>query len=158
TGKYTVILIASNESKLDQASREIEVMGLPTADFSFEATNNFEAPTTVSFTNSSVNATSYLWDFGDGENSSNINPTHSYSTEGAYTVQRASIHSGGDNFAKKTTTIRGRIGQQFEKLTEERWILASAELGGVGSNEFQDVTLNLAGTYNGENSSAVYTY
>ncbi len=32
------------------------------------------------------NATSYLWDFGDGDTSTSVNPMHSYATDGAYVV------------------------------------------------------------------------
>lgn len=39
----------------------------------------------VTFTNTSVNATNYLWDFGDGTFSSDQNPSHAYST-GTYAV------------------------------------------------------------------------
>ena len=49
----------------------IVVETVPTADFS---SANFG--TTVEFTNSSVNANSYSWDFGDGNSSTNVNPSH----------------------------------------------------------------------------------
>jgi hypothetical protein len=39
----------------------------------------------VSFTNSSINATSYFWDFGDGETSTLENPVHTF-LYGDYTV------------------------------------------------------------------------
>jgi len=31
--------------------------------------------------------TSYLWKFGDGQNSTGVNATHSYVQEGTYTLQ-----------------------------------------------------------------------
>lgn len=40
----------------------------------------------VQFTNTSVGATSYLWDFGNGNTSANANPSHNYSVPGVYTV------------------------------------------------------------------------
>lgn len=40
----------------------------------------------VSFTNQSVNAKTYLWDFGDGTGSQEVNPTHEYAQSGIYTV------------------------------------------------------------------------
>jgi hypothetical protein len=39
----------------------------------------------VTFTNSSLNATNFLWDFGDGETSSEQNPVHTF-PYGSYTV------------------------------------------------------------------------
>lgn len=45
------------------------------------------APLQVQFTDSSVgNVTSWYWDFGDGTNSTDKNPTHMYSNLGSYSV------------------------------------------------------------------------
>jgi Zn-dependent metalloprotease len=44
-------------------------------------------PYDISFTNISSNATTYHWDFGDGTNSTEENPVHTYTAEGIYTVQ-----------------------------------------------------------------------
>lgn len=53
---------------------------------------------TVSFSNTSANATGYLWDFGDGTTSTTFSPMHSYTTAGMYTVKlRASNLSGSDS-------------------------------------------------------------
>ena len=40
----------------------------------------------VTFTNTSTNATSYQWDFGDASNGTSQNPTHAYGSIGNYTV------------------------------------------------------------------------
>ena len=50
---------------------------------------------TVSFTNVSQNAAAYLWDFGDGNQSSLENPTHTYSGSGTYNVTLNTIDSNG---------------------------------------------------------------
>ena len=39
------------------------------------------------FTNLSTNAESYVWDFGDGTTSIEINPTHTYTLAGNYPVK-----------------------------------------------------------------------
>ena len=44
------------------------------------------APATVVFTNASIDAESYAWDFGDGTHSTEANPTHRYMHSGNYTV------------------------------------------------------------------------
>ncbi len=56
----------------------------PTANFSESISGN-----TATFTNSSSSATStlnYSWDFGDGNTSSIQNPSHTYATNGTYTI------------------------------------------------------------------------
>lgn len=43
---------------------------------------------TYSFSATGVsNATTYSWDFGDGNSSTDVNPTHTYNTAGSYTVK-----------------------------------------------------------------------
>jgi hypothetical protein len=56
----------------------------PIASFQFavSATNFLE----VTFTNFSQNATSYDWNFGDGQTSTEANPVHTYAAPGSYTV------------------------------------------------------------------------
>lgn len=58
------------------------------ATFDFEATTNIlgQAPLNVQFENSSTNAVSYAWDFGDGNSSTDESPLHVYSSGGIYTV------------------------------------------------------------------------
>ena len=45
------------------------------------------ASLTIAFTNMSVNASSYFWDFGDSINSALISPTHIFSQAGTYIVK-----------------------------------------------------------------------
>lgn len=61
-----------------------------------------EAPLTVTFSDNSSNAVSWLWDFGDGENSSVRSPVHIYSNAGTYTVRLVVKGAGGTDF---TTAI-----------------------------------------------------
>ena len=56
------------------------------ADFSYSSDNNFTAPTTVSFVNQSINALSYNWDFGNGQTSTEENPSVLYDEGGTFTV------------------------------------------------------------------------
>lgn len=65
----------TKESYESQYSNSVTVSSVeaPIADFSFEIDYN-----EVNFTNLSENATSILWDFGDGVISSEYDPSHSY--------------------------------------------------------------------------------
>jgi PKD repeat protein len=57
-----------------------------TADFSVN-TSTGSAPLQVQFINQSMGiTTSYLWRFGDGDTSNQMNPAHTYTTQGLYTV------------------------------------------------------------------------
>lgn len=58
----------------------------PEAAFTADVTEFCDAPATVSFTNSSLNGVNFTWDFGDGNTSTEINPSHTYNATGTYTV------------------------------------------------------------------------
>ena len=53
------------------------------------------APLTVYFTNKSVNATSYHWDFGNGESSREENPVYEFREPGQYIVTLTAENNGG---------------------------------------------------------------
>ncbi len=50
---------------------------------------------TVTFSNGSSNADTYNWDFGDGNMSTEVNPTHTYGAEGEYTVTLTATGANG---------------------------------------------------------------
>lgn len=51
----------------------------------------------VQFTNYSDHATGYLWDFGDGTTSAEIDPSHDYLTDGLFTVQLVAMSDCGND-------------------------------------------------------------
>jgi len=64
------------------------------AEFTASVTESCQVPFTVNFSNSSFNASSYLWDFGDGNTSSDLSPSHTYTDLGNFTVKL--IADGGE--------------------------------------------------------------
>ncbi len=65
----------------------VQVMPAPTPNFNFSPASPISPGTSVSFTNASVGAFGYSWNFGDGfPPSTAANPSHTYSTVGTYTV------------------------------------------------------------------------
>ncbi|MBW4888859.1 gliding motility-associated C-terminal domain-containing protein [Mucilaginibacter sp. HMF5004] len=89
-GTYTLVvtlgLCSSDAATILVNSTDI----IPVSVASFTA--NVAIPSTVyfpdgvSFTNTSTNADSYIWDFGDGTTSTDVNPVHFYTAKGDYTV------------------------------------------------------------------------
>jgi len=75
-----------------QASLQVEVLAAPVAGFdtsnvSFDANGNPE----VSFTNTSQGATSWSWDFGDGQTSTDANPKHIYANNPASAASTVTV-------------------------------------------------------------------
>src|SRR6202012_5856413 len=79
TKTFTTTLIGTSVAGCkDSTKNTIKVFGKPVAAFSSNATASC-APFNVSFTNSSQNAISYVWDFGDGTaTSTSVTPVHSF--------------------------------------------------------------------------------
>lgn len=93
SGTYTVQLIAtSNFSCVDTTTILIVVDSIPTSNFGYtiECIGN---PTT--FTDSSFNALTWHWDFGDGDTSTTQNPTHLYAVAGTYNVTLTTTNAAG---------------------------------------------------------------
>jgi PKD repeat protein len=91
-GTYTVNLTVSNTNNTDSKLSAIIVLGKPTivpplvANFSSNVSNGFVL-ISIQFIDLTENATSCYWDFGDGNNSTEQNPVHTYSAAGNYTVK-----------------------------------------------------------------------
>lgn len=68
------------------------------ATFSGNILTSCSVPTTVTFTNTSTNATTALWDFGDNTTDNAYNPSHTYTAPGTYNVTLSvSSACGSDN-------------------------------------------------------------
>ena len=80
----------------------------PDADFSADVTTG-PAPLTVSFTNGTDTPegcpATYVWAFGDGQNSAIQHPSHQYTTPGTYDVQLTATTTGGSDIETKTAYI-----------------------------------------------------
>jgi len=82
---YVVTLAVTNTYGSDWITATIAVYNLPAAAFDY-APPSGPAPLTVHFTNTSEYAGVLLWEFGDGETSTQQDPVHVYQVEGVYHV------------------------------------------------------------------------
>lgn len=93
TGYFSVMLIAGNGTCVDTAKyQNLIYVNPPKALFTFTL-NNCSDRKTIAFTNNSIGATSYLWNFGDGGTSTLTNPTHTYASNGTYQVILKAMNS-----------------------------------------------------------------
>ena len=112
TGDSNVSLIVkTQEGCADSITKTIQVDTVPTALFSYTPLYG-TAPLLVTFNNRSINASSYIWNFGDGESDTTsvpqINPPpHIYAQNGSYNVELYAYNIYGcyDSFARTVQVI-----------------------------------------------------
>ncbi|MBN4065707.1 gliding motility-associated C-terminal domain-containing protein [Candidatus Amoebophilus asiaticus] len=114
TTTYTVIASDGNCINKDTLIITVDT-SIVTANFTATAPNNIPL-ITVTFTNTSTGADSFLWDFGDGGTSTDENPVHTYNDDNVYTLTLIAFNSSG---CADTLTIPGFLqnGVTFESLT-----------------------------------------
>jgi gliding motility-associated-like protein len=108
-GNYSVTFIVTNSQGCNKAivkNAYIHAIAKPNASFTMTNNASCTAPLTVSFTNTSLNASSYSWDFGDGGTSTSASPTHPYTTAGFYNVRLIATSIGG---CSDTVTINNGV-------------------------------------------------
>jgi FOG: PKD repeat len=96
-GTYTVKLYAFDSTscnKIDSSTAIISVKSIPVAAFIFAPQPPLEN-TATNFTNQSVGATNYVWNFGDGDTSIEVNPTHLFNATGTFNVCLTAINDAG---------------------------------------------------------------
>jgi Zn-dependent metalloprotease len=76
-----------------------------TAAFSGDVTTSCSVPFTVNFTNTSTNASSAAWDFGDNTTDTLYNASHTYTTPGTYNVQLNVSSACGTNTTVQNSYI-----------------------------------------------------
>ncbi|PCH67957.1 MAG: hypothetical protein COC06_10425 [Bacteroidales bacterium] len=104
-GNFTVSLVATGDGGEQTVSKTIDITHLaPVASFTIDNTSAL-LEEVITFTNTSENTTSYLWDFGDGRTSTEENPKHSFSIGGTFTVSLTATGDGGEDTLTKTVEI-----------------------------------------------------
>lgn len=116
-GKYSVTLSASNASGQTVTNSKpqiIEVDVRPIANFK-TTPNPVYVPGGILYTiNLSQDATSYSWDFGDGETSTDVRPEHVYKKEGDFTITLvASNVYGCSDTTKVTSAVTVKLGGEI---------------------------------------------
>jgi PKD repeat protein len=102
-GTYTVVLLAKNKKSSVTKVYQVTVNNAPKPkpSFAFKSNGNGQ----IAFTNNTTGADSYLWNFGNGESSSEQNPTYSFTKNGTYEVKLSATNFNGTSEAKQNVTI-----------------------------------------------------
>jgi PKD repeat protein len=106
--------------------------GPPVTDFSGDPTSG-QAPLTVNFTDLSVgDPTSWDWDFGDGNTSTDQNPTHQYAANGTYTVSLTATNAYGSDTETKVDYIT--VADQTQDAMHVNDIVVTRKTAGPNCN------------------------
>ena len=88
-GSYNVSLLATNNigcNSVYNLPQSIAVHEVPSAQFTSNSTVTCDPAIGFQFAPNQTNASSYLWDFGDGTTSTQVSPLKAYTTPGVYSV------------------------------------------------------------------------
>jgi PKD repeat protein len=101
-GQHTVSLIVTNDYGTDNLTKVCQTIyvGMPEAEFEYETEE-----LTASFTNFTQNATHYVWEFGDGNTSTEANPTHIYAQPGTYMVELTADNNCAAHIFQQVVTV-----------------------------------------------------
>lgn len=155
-GSYQVSIVLQESPCHDTLSQTFLVNGsAPVPSFTFNAGSN----NTVYFTNTSTNATSYLWDFGDGQTSTQASPSHVYAASGTFTICLTATNNCGSVQACSTWTCTFPVAGYTYSLSGPTITLQSTATGatsvlwnfgdgGTATGNSVSHTFAASGTYN----------
>jgi PKD repeat protein len=92
TGTYTISLVATNSCGSQTITNVVSVCTPPNAQYTY-TTNGL----IINFTNTSTNATSVVWNFGNGYITNFTSPNYTYAATGTYSVCLNTTNSCGTN-------------------------------------------------------------
>ncbi len=126
SGIYQIQLIANGPGGSDTTIQNIHfiIVPRPEADFIESSDSLFLPAATLTLTNTSVHASSYYWDFGDGYSSSDSNPWHTYTIADQYSVVLTAYSAScGENSDTVIVHVFNPLGL-VEKPIEFDYVLA----------------------------------
>ncbi len=95
SGTYQVRLINTYSFCTDSVTQPLTIAPTPVAAFSSDKVFKCQPSLDVAFQNQSTNAVSWQWDFGDGNQSTEQNPVHTYADFGYYPVRLIATNASG---------------------------------------------------------------
>ncbi|MDX2430409.1 MAG: PKD domain-containing protein, partial [Bacteroides sp.] len=105
----------------------------PVVEIFFEA--DMDDPYTINFTTTSSNASSFSWEFGDGNVAVGAEATHTYLQSGEYMVKVTATGDGGEAMATKDVSIAASISEILsggpDAMNGKTWLVSRTSTSGV---------------------------
>lgn len=142
SGKHEVSLRVVSPNGCEHVySREVEVKGVPVV--LFTVTPSESNPLLVSFVNQSSGGVSFLWDFGDGTQSTEVSPLHAYTAPGIYRIELTATSADGCNSRFAQDIEVGKLDRDIS--IDSLWLSANMDAakllvsnnGNIGVSSFQ---------------------
>ncbi|QQS31311.1 MAG: S8 family serine peptidase [Sphingobacteriales bacterium] len=136
SGTYTITLIAANATCNHASTQDITITALPESGFTYTKNGlilSVSATTSI--------ATSYLWNFGDGNTSNGQNAVHTYTTFGTYSVCLSVSNSCGINNSCQSISVSNNPCDGIE----ENWTTYNSASVGLPFNSMFRIVIDLNG-------------
>ena len=130
----------NNSTNCNLGSFKFALTG-PEVLFDIDPEIDCDNPLNVSFINNSVNASSFMWDFGDNNTSEETSPSHTYAEPGVYEVTLVAIGDDGCSITDTSAQITNVFDLPMIELVGEGTCLND------GSNNFS-IDINFSGGSN----------
>lgn len=146
-GQYTIWV--SNNGVCGEVAATVEIKEPEPiiADFSSDLdTVYLKTNSTIYFTNSSINADEYHWDFGDGSTSQLESPSHTYLKGGEFTVKMMAIDGDCSDTLSKTIVVVDNVGIE-NAVAQNRKPIEIYQMGDDTYVEFNFETATNASIY-----------
>ncbi|HWB63078.1 MAG TPA: C10 family peptidase [Chitinophagales bacterium] len=105
TGNTIYTVTVDSAGVTGTATVSVGITSSPVAAFSVNATATCSVPAAIAFGNTSSNATSYMWYFGDGATDTSSIPLHIYNTYGNYTVKLVALNGCSTDSLVQTSVV-----------------------------------------------------
>lgn len=158
SGTFTVTLTIHDAMGLENTTQKVRYITVQDPAVSFVGTPAFgPPPLEVSFvSNVSGLVDYYSWSFGDMQTSTETNPSHTYSSDGAYKVNLTAGNAGGNSTMSMTITVV----RQYIISLSQGWNLISIPVNNTtfwASDLVNDSGLGVSMVSIYNNTTGVYT-